>query len=118
VHYSPGAAYPIWPAHFTWPQKIAHVYEMMPLPRLVVAFFLVVLLLLLALPLVVVVFAFARAVVFFVVVELRREIVGFADAESAPGSTVVAFLRVVRRVVVPFCSGFSSALRCTATTSV
>ena len=59
-----------------------------------------------------------RVVVFFAVVEVRRAVVGFADASSASASTVVTFLRVVRRVVVPFCSGFFSAARCTATTSV
>ncbi len=89
----------------------------MPLPRLVVVFFLAALLPLLFVVLVfalvrAVVFlplvapspvaaARARVVVFLAVVEVRREVVGFADATSA--FTVVAFLRVVRRVVVPPC---------------
>jgi hypothetical protein len=44
--------------------------------------------------------ATARVAVFFAVVEVRREVVGFAGASFASASTLVAFLRVVRRVVV------------------
>jgi hypothetical protein len=55
------------------------------------------------------------AVVFRVVVELRRVAFGVVGAAFLP---VAAFLRVTRLVVVPSCWGFSSAARCTATTSL
>ncbi len=55
------------------------------------------------------------AVVFRVVVELRRVVFGVAGAASSPAA---AFLRTARLVVVPSCWGFSSAVRCTATTSL
>ena len=44
-----------------------------------------------------------RVAVLFAVIEVRREVVGFADASCASASIVVVFLRVARRVVVPFC---------------
>jgi len=55
------------------------------------------------------------AVVFRVVVEPRRVVFGVAGAAS---SSAAAFLRITRLVVVPSCRGFSSAVRCTATTSL
>lgn len=55
------------------------------------------------------------AVVFRVVVELRRVVFGVAGAAFSPAA---AFLRITRLVVVPSCWGFSSAVRCTATTSL
>ena len=53
------------------------------------------------------------AVVFRVVVELHRVVFGVAGAASSPAAV---FLRIARLVVVPSCWGFSSAVRCTATT--